>query len=170
MKKYDVIVIGAGAAGLGSSGVANVLGLKTLLIEKDADNFGGDCTNFGCIPSKALIHIANQFHQARSAERFGLKTNGKADLGKILDHIHQMQKFIKKTEDADALRKKGIDVVIGKAVFNSGETIKVGDETFTARIILLCTGSSPRMLNIEGMDSVTSYTNETLFFDCRELP
>lgn len=170
MKKYDLIVIGAGSAGLGSSGVANVLGLKTLLIEKDADNFGGDCTNFGCVPSKALIHIANQFHHAKSAERFGLKTSGKAEMGSILDHIHQMQTFIKETEDADALRKKGIDVVIGKAVFDSKNTLKVNNETYTARIILLCTGSSPRMLDIEGMDSVKVHTNETIFFDCRELP
>ncbi|MGB7392958.1 MAG: FAD-dependent oxidoreductase, partial [Pricia sp.] len=125
MKKYDVIVIGAGAAGLGSSGVANVLGLKTLLVEKDADNFGGDCTHFGCVPSKALIHIANQFHQAKSASRFGLQSSGKADMGAILDHIHKMQEFIKKTEDADALRKKGIDVVIGKAVFVSEDAVQV---------------------------------------------
>ena len=170
MKKYDVIVIGAGAAGLGNSGVANVLGLKTLLIEKDGNNFGGDCTNFGCIPSKALIHIANQFYQAKSAGRFGLKTSGKADMARILDHIHQMQDVIKKTEDAEALRKKGIDVVIGKAVFDARDTLKVNDEFFTARIILLCTGSSPRMPDIEGMDSVNVYTNETIFFDCRKLP
>jgi pyruvate/2-oxoglutarate dehydrogenase complex dihydrolipoamide dehydrogenase (E3) component len=170
MKKYDVIVIGAGSAGLGSSGVANVLGLKTLLIEKDADNFGGDCTNFGCVPSKALIHIANQFHHAKSAERFGLRTSGQADMGRILDHIHQMQDFIKKTEDAEALRDKGIEVVIGKAVFNSKDTITVNDETYSARVILLCTGSSPRTLDIDGMDSVKVYTNETIFFECRELP
>ncbi len=170
MKRYDVIVIGAGSAGLGSSGVANTLGLKTLLIEKATDHFGGDCTNFGCVPSKALIHVANQFHQAKSAGRFGLKTSGKADMGKILDHLHRMQAFIKNTEDATALRKKGIDVVIGKAVFTSRDAIKVDDETYTARIILLCTGSSPSMLDIVGMDSVKIYTNETIFFDCRELP
>lgn len=170
MKNYDVIVIGAGSAGLGCSGVANVLGLKTLLIEKDGNNFGGDCTNFGCVPSKALIHIANQFHQAKSAGRFGLKTSGKADMGGILDHIHQMQTAIKATEDADALRKKGIDVVIGKAVFESMDTVKANDEIYTARVILLCTGSAPRMLDIEGMDSVKVYTNETIFFDCRKLP
>ena len=170
MKKYDVIVIGAGAAGLGSSGVANVLGLKTLLIEKDADNFGGDCTNSGCVPSKALIHIANQFHQAKLAARFGLQYSGKADMGKILDHIHQMQQVIIKTEDAAALRNKGIDVLIGKAIFDSKDTVKVNNERYTARIILLCTGSSPRKLDIAGLDSVTVYTNDTLFFDCRDLP
>ncbi|HET8735136.1 MAG TPA: FAD-dependent oxidoreductase [Pricia sp.] len=170
MKKYDVIVIGAGSAGLGSSGVANVLGLKTLLIEKDGDNFGGDCTNFGCVPSKALIHIANQFHQAKSAERFGLETGGRANMGDILEHIHKMQDDIKKTEDAEALRKKGIDVVIGKAVFTSRDAIQVNGETYTGKVILLCTGSSPRIPHIEGMDSVAMYTNETVFFECRELP
>ncbi|HEA19851.1 MAG TPA: NAD(P)/FAD-dependent oxidoreductase [Pricia antarctica] len=170
MKKYDVIVIGAGSAGLGSSGVANVLGLKTLLIEKNNDNFGGDCTNFGCVPSKALIHIANQFYQAKSAERFGLQFTGKADMGSILDHIHQMQKVIKDTEDAKALRKKGIDVVIGKAAFESKDTLKVNNETYSARVILLCTGSLPRKLDVEGIDSVKVYTNETIFFDCRKLP
>ena len=170
MKKYDVIVIGAGAAGLGSSGVANVLGLKTLLIEKDENNFGGDCTNFGCVPSKALIHIANQFHQAKLAERFGLQTSGKANMGNILDHIHQMQAFIKDTEDAGALRNKGIDVVIGRAVFDTKETVKVNGESYTARVILLCTGSSTRSLDIEGMDFLKVYTNETIFFDCRQLP
>ena len=66
-QEYDVIVIGAGAAGLGNSGVANRLGLRTLLIEKDENNFGGDCTNYGCVPSKALIHIASQFYHARTS-------------------------------------------------------------------------------------------------------
>ncbi|WP_394748135.1 dihydrolipoyl dehydrogenase family protein [Spongiimicrobium salis] len=170
MEKYDVIVIGAGSAGLGNSGVANMLGLKTLMIEKNENNFGGDCTNFGCVPSKALIHLAHQFHQAKLAQPFGLKVDGKADMGKILDHIHSLQDHIKATEDAAALRAKGIDVVIGEARFISKEVIQVGDARFSAKLILLCTGSSPRKIQIEGMDTVAVYTNETVFFDCRELP
>lgn len=170
MKKYDVIVIGAGSAGLGNSGVANMLGLKTLLIEKDEHNFGGDCTNFGCVPSKALIHLAHQFHQAKLAGNFGLQVSGKADMGRILDHIHQLQDHIKATEDAPALRAKGIDVIIGTASFASKDVIQVNDDQFTAKLILLCTGSSPRKMQIEGMDSVAVYTNENIFFDCRKLP
>lgn len=170
MKKYDVIVIGAGSAGLSNSGVARTMGLKTLLIEKDEDNFGGDCTNYGCVPSKAIIHIAHQFHAASVATRFGLQAQGKADMGKVLNYIHEKQAIIKKDEDARALRKKGIDVVIGNAQFHDHQTIRVHDEYYQAKIILLCTGSSPRKLTIKGMEHLPIYTNETIFFDCKELP
>lgn len=170
MKKYDVIVIGAGAAGLGSSGVANALGLKTLMIEKDENNFGGDCTNYGCVPSKALIHLSHQFHQAKLASKFGLSVSGKADMGAILDHVHKLQDHIKSTEDAATLRSHGIDVVIGEASFSSKESITVNGEEYTAKFIFLCTGSAPRKITIEGMDAVQVYTNENIFFDCRTLP
>ena len=170
MKKYDVIVIGAGSAGLGNAGRANSLGLKTLLIEKNEDHFGGDCTNFGCVPSKAMIHIAHQFHQAKEAQRFGLKVEGKADMKAILKHVHHLQDHIKATEDGPALRAQGIDVVIGEAAFVSKNVLEANGEQFTAKIILLCTGSSPRKIQIEGMDSVTVYTNENIFFDCEKLP
>ncbi len=109
MKKYDVIVVGAGAAGLGNAGVANTLGLKTLLIEKDPDNFGGDCTNYGCVPSKALIHIAHHFHGARKASAFGLTSSGKADMKKVLAYIHSKQAIIKDEEDADAISFRVVD-------------------------------------------------------------
>ena len=170
MKNYDVIVIGAGAAGLGNSGVANRLGLKTLLIEKNEHNFGGDCTNFGCVPSKALIHIASHFHYARHAAKFGMAVAGKADMQKVLDYIHSKQDYIKHTEDAEALRKQGIDVVIGEAAFTSKETVTVGGETYKAKLIFLCTGSIPRTTKVEGMEGIPVYTNETIFFDCKKLP
>lgn len=170
MKKYDVIVIGGGAAGLGSSGVANAIGLKTLMIEKDENNFGGDCTNYGCVPSKALIHLAHQFHQAKLASKFGLTVSGKANMDAILNHVHKHQEHIKSTEDAAALRSHGIDVVIGEASFSSKESITVNGEQYTAKQIFLCTGSKPRHLTIEGMDTVQVYTNENIFFDCRTLP
>lgn len=170
MEKYDVIVIGAGSAGLGNAGVANTIGLKTLMVEEHEDNFGGDCTNFGCVPSKALIHVAKLFDGARRAQDFGLQISGKADMKKVLAYIHKHQAHIKGEEDAAHHRAAGIDVEIGRARFLDKKTIEVNGKKFTARKILLCTGSSPRYLNIPGIEAVTTFTNETIFFDCDTLP
>lgn len=170
MKKYDVIVIGAGSAGLGNAGVANTIGLKTLLIEKNEEYFGGDCTNFGCVPSKALIHIAQKFQAAREASAFGLSSSGKADMQKVLAYIHSKQEVIRKEEDADHHRKQGIDVEIGTARFVDRKTVAVNDQEYTARVIMLCTGSSPRILKIPGMEGIPVYTNENIFYECTSLP
>ncbi len=170
MNKYDVIIIGAGAAGLGNAGVAHTLGLKALLVEKDSTNFGGDCTNYGCIPSKALIHIAHHFSEAHKATKFGLRCSGKADMKKVLAYIHQKQAIIKGEEDAVALRRDGHEVLIGQAKFVDPKVLEINGKEYTAKIILLCTGSSPRMISIPGMETVKMFTNESLFFDCDELP
>lgn len=170
MKKYDVIIIGAGSAGLGNSGVSKMLGLKTVLIEKDAAHFGGDCTNYGCVPSKAIIHIAHHFHHARKASNFGMEVKGKADMKRVLEYVHQKQEQIRNEEDAEALRKGGQEVIIGEAKFVDSKTIVVNEKLLTARIILLCTGSSPRWIDIPGAENMTIFTNESLFFDCKKLP
>ena len=170
MQNYDVLIIGAGAAGLGNAGVANTIGLRTLLIEADENNFGGDCTNYGCVPSKALIHVAKLFHAGRQAVSFGMQAEGKADMEKVLQYIHQKQDKIKSGEDAEHHRKQGIDVEIGWAKFVDENTVEVNGKKFSAKVILLCTGSSPRKIEIQGMKEIPVYTNETLFFDCKILP
>ena len=106
MNKYDIIVIGAGSAGLGASGVANMLELKTLVIEKEARNVGGDCLNYGCVPSKALIHIAKMFHHAKQASRFGSVESGKADIKKKSCSI-----FIKNKIPSDTMRMQIISEI-----------------------------------------------------------
>jgi len=94
MKKYDAIIIGAGSAGLGCLGMARELGWTSLIIDKDESNIGGDCLNYGCVPSKALIHVANQFQGAKNATQFGLSIEGKADWSKVIEYVHAKQAVI----------------------------------------------------------------------------
>ncbi len=167
---YDLIVIGAGSGGLGMSLAAHTLGIRVLLIEENARHVGGDCLNFGCIPSKALIHVARQFAHGKRAEAFGAKMEGKADLEKVMEYVHRQQEVIRAHENADYLRQKGLDVVIGRARFINQTTIAVNEAEYSARRIVLATGSKPRQLDVEGSDVAHLYTNETLFFDLKKLP
>ena len=73
VQQYDIIIIGGGSAGLGALGMAQKLGWKALIIDKEEAHIGGDCLNFGCVPSKALIHIAKQFYGAKKAQALGLE-------------------------------------------------------------------------------------------------
>src|SRR6188768_2464179 len=106
---YDVIVIGAGSGGLGVSLFTARVGLRTLLIDKTDDHIGGDCLNDGCVPSKALIHVARQVHKARAGRKFGLEISGSIDVSKVTQYIKERQAIIRKHENAGYLRKQGIE-------------------------------------------------------------
>ncbi len=168
--KYDAIIIGAGSAGLGMMGVAKELGWKFLMVEKNRDHVGGDCLNFGCVPSKALIYIAKQFYAANKATAFGLRADGKADIKKVLDYVHQKQEIIRALESADYLEAQGVELLIGEASFVSNHSIEVNKVTYTADKFFICTGSRPRWINFPGIEQVESYTNETLFYKMEKLP
>jgi pyruvate/2-oxoglutarate dehydrogenase complex dihydrolipoamide dehydrogenase (E3) component len=167
---YDLIVIGAGSGGLGMSLAAHTLGIRVLLTEENARHVGGDCLNFGCIPSKALIHVARQFANGKRAEAYGVKMEGKADFEKVMEYVHRQQEVIRAHENADYLRQKGLDVVIGRARFINRTTIAVNEAEYSARRMVLATGSKPRQLDVEGSDVAQLYTNETLFSDLKKLP
>ena len=167
---YDIIIIGGGSAGLGALGMAEELGWKPLIIDSDEANIGGDCLNFGCVPSKALIHLAKQFYGAKKASNFGLQVTGKADMQRILNYIHRKQSVIRHHESADYLRSKGIDLKIGVASFVDEETIQVENEQFKAPRILIATGSRPLHIPFKGIDNVKVFTNENIFYEMKELP
>ena len=171
MQKYDLIVIGAGAGGIGAAGVANRFGLKVVMIDKKGFYFGGDCLNFGCVPSKAIIHIARQFHGGKVAEQFGLQTDGKADFKKVMDYVHTQQDVIRQHENPDHFRKQGMEVEIGTAKFVDEKTIEVNGKQLTAPKIVLATGSKARKLTVKGSDLVKKiHDNESLFWDLKTLP
>jgi pyruvate/2-oxoglutarate dehydrogenase complex dihydrolipoamide dehydrogenase (E3) component len=168
--KYDIIVIGAGAGGLGVAIGMAKFGFEVLLAEKDRDNFGGECLNSGCIPSKALLHVAEQIHGGRQAAAYGPSLEGSTDLSKVWAYVHRKQADIRAHESAEYLeREEGIDTVIGTAKFVGPRSIKVDGQQFTAPRLLVATGSKPRYLPIPGLEKVAYYTNENLFH-MPELP
>jgi len=170
---YEIICIGAGSGGLNIASFTNRIGLKTLLVDKTDKNIGGDCLNFGCVPSKALIHISKLFHQAKQANKFGLRTSGIADINKVTKYIDNKKEYIREHESADYFRKKGMDVALGTAKFINKNTIEVNNQQYSAKKIIIATGSRPRKLKIPGIESLTDgkelFTNENIF-NIKKLP
>ncbi len=125
MKEYDVIVIGAGAAGLTAAGVSASLGAKTAMIE--ARKNGGDCTWYGCIPSKTLIHAATTAWQARKAKNFGINIPEiSVDFPALMKHIRSVQEHIYNEADAPAVYERmGVEVISGRASFVDEHTISI---------------------------------------------
>ncbi len=169
---YDLLVIGGGSGGLGATGIARAFGLRSLLIEAKAENIGGDCLNYGCVPSKALIHVSRLAKHAREASAFGLRVEGEVDFAAALRHVHAAQARIRDHESVEYLREhQDQEVVVGWAKFTGANTMQVGDRHFRARRIVLATGSRPRKLDVPGIEEVAGlHTNHTFFERERPLP
>ena len=170
MKNYDAIIVGAGSAGLGCLGMCRKLGWKALIIDKDEANIGGDCLNFGCVPSKALIHVSKLFYNAKKATAFGLEAKGAADFSKVMDYVHSKQEVIREHESADYLRASGENLLIGEAHFVNEHVLEVNGDEYHAEKIFICTGSHPRHIPFEGIDQVNHFNNESLFYKMTKLP
>ncbi|MEM9929835.1 MAG: NAD(P)/FAD-dependent oxidoreductase [Bacteroidota bacterium] len=168
---HDLIVIGAGAGGLGCAGFGASIGLEVALIDKTAQAFGGDCLNYGCIPSKALLHIASLFAGGKQAEAFGLKTSGRADFQKVMAWVHKQQDVIRAHESPEHLRDTyGADTIVGTATLTGPREVRVNGKLLSAPRIVLATGSVPRKLNVSGSDLVKQWDNESVFWELEELP
>ena len=176
MSKYefDVVVIGGGAAGLTSSGIAANFGAKTMMIERN--RLGGDCTWTGCVPSKALLKAGKVAHQIRKAGHYGLiDGEPEIDFKKVIKHVHEIRDDI--YEDADApenFEAMGIEVVNGMAYFTDSHSINIElDEgetrVVTSKYFFICTGASAFVPPIKGIEEVNYLTNESLF-EIEELP
>ena len=161
--KYDIIVVGAGSGGLGISLFMVKVGLNTLLIERSDEHIGGDCLNYGCVPSKALIHVSRLMQHAKQGALFGYTISGKPDFNKAIEYVLSKQAIIRRHENADYLRKEGLEVVLGTATFISSSCIKVDDKIYTAKKIVLATGSRPAALHVPGIEKVRQFNNETIF-------
>lgn len=169
MFDYDVAIIGAGSGGLVACKVANGLGKKTILIEKR--KLGGDCTWFGCIPSKTLIKSANIAHQTTRLREFGLEPKGAIDFNadKVMAHVRAVVQADADGHPPEMLEAEGIGVLFGAARFLDAHNLMVGEKKISSRRFVICTGSHPFVPPIRGLDEIPYLTNETIF-DLEVLP
>ena len=142
-KKQDLVVIGGGPGGLVVASVAAQVGLKVTLIEKSGQ-LGGDCLHTGCVPSKALIHMARTAHVTREGVRQGLLSKmPEIDFGKAIDHVNSVVEKILVHDDPERFRSYGCDVRFGKAQFINKHEATVDGETIAGRRFVIATGSKP---------------------------
>ncbi|TFE03360.1 NAD(P)/FAD-dependent oxidoreductase [Jeotgalibacillus sp. R-1-5s-1] len=170
MERYQVVVIGGGAAGMTvASGVAS-LGAKTALIEKK-DSLGGDCLHFGCVPSKALIKTANMVSgMFTTAEELGFTVNGDLNFEQVKNRVNSARNTIQEHDNTKRFTDMGVDIYFGGASFESSHEIKIGNgETIYGEKIVIATGSQPVIPPIEGLKESPFVTNETIF-DLPSLP
>ncbi len=172
MKKYSIVVIGAGSGGLVVAIGTAKAGKKVLLIERAY--YGGDCTNFGCIPSKSLIASAHVAHAIKSADRFGIESDKNFRADGALRRASQIVERVRSHEEPEALKKLGVTTLNGEAHFLNPHTLEVVDKEGTSHIIkgkriVIATGSSPIIPSIEGLKDTPFLTNETVF-SLKEIP
>jgi pyruvate/2-oxoglutarate dehydrogenase complex dihydrolipoamide dehydrogenase (E3) component len=163
----DICVIGAGSGGLSVAAAAAAFGVPVVLIEKG--KMGGDCLNYGCVPSKALIAAARRVHIARSAAPLGVDASVKVDFARVHDHIRGVIAAIAPNDSVERFTGLGVRVIKGAARFKDAGTIVVNDVEVKARRFVIATGSSPSAPPIPGLDAVRYLTNETVF-DLKECP
>lgn len=167
---YDLIVIGGGAAGLVVTGGAAQLGLKVALVEK-AGRLGGDCTHFGCVPSKTLIRSAKVASLMRRAAEFGLDpAEPRFEFARVMAHVHEVIAHIEREHDnPERFRAWGAEVIFGHARFTSPREVEVNGRRLAGRKFVLATGSRPLVPPIEGLEATGYLTNENVF-ELKRLP
>ncbi|MBI3809036.1 MAG: mercuric reductase [Nitrospirae bacterium] len=166
---YNIVVIGAGTAGLVTAVIAAGMGAKVALIEKHL--MGGDCLNVGCVPSKGIIRAARAWAEVRNAEEFGvhIPPGVKYDFGAAMARMRRLRAHISHTDSAHRYKSLGVDVFIGEGRFTGSDAIEVGGMTLRFKKAAICTGARAVTLPIPGLQEAGAYTNETIF-TLTELP
>jgi pyruvate/2-oxoglutarate dehydrogenase complex dihydrolipoamide dehydrogenase (E3) component len=171
--RYNIVVIGAGTAGLITAVIAAGLGAKVALIEKHL--MGGDCLNVGCVPSKGVIRAARAWADLRNAEEFGLHIppGVKYDFGAAMARMRKLRARISHNDSAHRYTKLGVDVYMGSGHFIGTDRIQVegpaGNRTLTFAKAAICTGARASVPSTDGLKEAGYLTNETVF-SLTELP
>ena len=159
---YDLAVIGAGSAGLSVAAAAAQFGEKVVLFEKA--EMGGDCLNSGCVPSKSLIAAAKYAQAQRASAPYGVAAvEPKVNYAKVMDYVQSVIGKIAPNDSVERFEGLGVKVVKARAQFVDARTLEATGKQFTARKIVIATGSRPSIPAIPGLKDVAYFTNETLF-------
>ncbi len=160
--KTDICVIGAGSGGLSVAAGSAMLGAKTVLIEKAL--MGGDCLNFGCVPSKAMLAAGKAAQNVRAGQAFGIKgQEPEIDHEAVYAHIKGVIAAIAPNDSVERFEGLGVQVLKGTARFTGEREVTVNDQRIIARRFVIATGSRATVPPISGIEDVPYYTNETIF-------
>ncbi|SLN56274.1 dihydrolipoyl dehydrogenase family protein [Ruegeria meonggei] len=166
--KTDILVIGAGSGGLSVAAGASQMGADVILLE--GQKMGGDCLNFGCVPSKALIASGKAAYGQAHASALGVAdVVPQVDYAAAKDHVHDVIAQIEPMDSQERFEGFGVKVIREFGSFVSPTQVQAGDHMITARRVVIATGSSPLVPPIPGLDQVHFFTNETIF-DLRDKP
>ncbi|HZO84975.1 MAG TPA: FAD-containing oxidoreductase, partial [Verrucomicrobiae bacterium] len=161
--RYNLVVIGAGTAGLVTAAGAAGLGAKVALVEKHL--LGGDCLNVGCVPSKAIIRSGRAVFDAREAGRFGVRVGGpvETDFAAVMERMRKLRADLSPHDSAQRFSKLGVDVFLGEARFAGPDAIVVGGQTLRFKRAVIATGARAVQPSIPGLADAGYLTNETVF-------
>ena len=165
---HNLVVIGAGSAGLVSAYIAAAVKASVALIEKH--KMGGDCLNTGCVPSKAIIRSAKFLHLQTRAREFGFKSaHAEFDFAEVMERVQRVISQVEPHDSAERYTQLGVDCIQGSARITSPYTVEVNGRTLTTRNIIIATGGRPFVPQINGIESIDYYTSDTIW-SIRELP
>ncbi len=164
----DICIIGAGSGGLSVAAGASQMGARTVLLEKG--KMGGDCLNYGCVPSKALIAAGHAAHVIRNGQKFGIASQEpQVDFQGVHDHVHGVIGAIAPHDSVERFEGLGVTVIQKAGKFVGPTEIEAGDTRIKAKYVVVATGSSAGVPPIPGLQDVPFMTNETVF-DLTERP
>jgi pyruvate/2-oxoglutarate dehydrogenase complex dihydrolipoamide dehydrogenase (E3) component len=167
--RYNLVVVGAGTAGLVAAHAAAVLGARVALIERNL--LGGDCLNVGCVPSKAILRTARLYAEMRNAEHYGaqIPADIHVEFSAVMKRMRGIRARISRTDSVRRLVSAGVDVFFGAARFSGSDTLSVDGTKLRFKKALIATGARPDTPSIPGLVEVGYLTNENVF-DLTELP
>ncbi len=164
----DIAVVGGGSGGLSVAAGAARMGARVVLVERG--RMGGECLNFGCVPSKALLAAGHAARDHRVSTPFGVEADEpRIGFARVHEHVHAVIGEIAPHDSVERFQSLGVTVLLAEGRFEGPETLVAGETRIEARWIVLATGSSPALPPIPGLDTVPVLTNESIF-DLTEPP